>query len=224
VASLVPKISSVVQTPNGSYLLTGSLLTGISEGAAYGDDAQMSTNYPIVSLTQGSNVYYARTYNWSSTGVMQIGKTQTTEFDLPQNLPTGAYSLAVSANGLQSAPYNFNYSSAIVWADFNYGSTGSGSFTDPYSLLDDAINGVPSGGTIEFEGGGATSETLTISKPMNLFAYNGPVTIGNATVSAIVRPLTTAARQPVETTTIVKPAITGSNIQMMVPYRASQPR
>ena len=60
----------------------------------------MSTNYPIVSLVNGSNVYYARTHNWSSTGVMQTGKTATTEFDPPLNLPSGTYSLYVSANGL----------------------------------------------------------------------------------------------------------------------------
>src|SRR5205085_2531056 len=37
--------------PSNVYTLTGTQLTGISEGAAYGDDAEMSTNYPIVKLT-----------------------------------------------------------------------------------------------------------------------------------------------------------------------------
>ncbi len=50
-----PTIASI--TGSGTALapatLTGTQLTGISEGAAYGDDAEMSTNYPIVQLDVG---------------------------------------------------------------------------------------------------------------------------------------------------------------------------
>jgi hypothetical protein len=88
--------------------LTGTLLNGISEGAAYGDDAQMNSNYPLLRLTDGSgNVYYARTYNWSSTGVMTGTNVETTEFTLPANLPQGTYSLVVVANGIGSDPELF---------------------------------------------------------------------------------------------------------------------
>ncbi|NOU08308.1 MAG: M48 family metalloprotease, partial [Hyphomicrobiaceae bacterium] len=51
-------------------LWSGSSSPTATEGAAYGDDWQMSTNYPLVRLTSGGGtVYYARTFNWSSTGV-----------------------------------------------------------------------------------------------------------------------------------------------------------
>jgi len=64
-----PTISSITHNSDGSYLLTGTLLNGFSEGAAYGDDWQMATNRPLVRFTDSSgNVYYARTFNWSSTG------------------------------------------------------------------------------------------------------------------------------------------------------------
>ena len=64
-----PTITSITAKIAGvSYLLTGTKLNGISAGAAFGDDAQMDSNYPLVRLTDsGGNVYYARTYNWSST-------------------------------------------------------------------------------------------------------------------------------------------------------------
>jgi hypothetical protein len=102
-AAGTPTISNISANADGSYTLTGTLLNGICEGAAYGDDRQMATNYPIVRLSSGSNVYYAKTYGWSSTGVMTGSTSQTTKFLLPPGLPAGNYSLVVVANGNASA-------------------------------------------------------------------------------------------------------------------------
>ena len=41
----------------------------------------------------GGNVYYARTYNWSSTGVATGSTPVTTEMTVPAGLPKGAYLL-----------------------------------------------------------------------------------------------------------------------------------
>ncbi|HZR16773.1 MAG TPA: putative Ig domain-containing protein [Verrucomicrobiae bacterium] len=111
-----PAIYSLSENFNGSYHLTGTNLTGISEGAAYGDDLQMDCNYPLVRLTNSvsGNVYYARTFNWTSTSVQTRNKVIATEFVLPQNLPAGTYSLVVVANGNPSAPTNFTYSPATI--------------------------------------------------------------------------------------------------------------
>src|SRR5205823_5265967 len=49
--SAKPAIISLSTNSDGSYHLTGTLFNGISEGAAYGDDAQMDSNYPLVRLT-----------------------------------------------------------------------------------------------------------------------------------------------------------------------------
>jgi FKBP-type peptidyl-prolyl cis-trans isomerase 2/regulation of enolase protein 1 (concanavalin A-like superfamily) len=102
--SAVPTISSIAPTGGGSYLLTGTGLNGISEGASYGDDAGMSSNFPIVQLTDPSgNVYYARTYNWTP-GVATASAQVTTDFALPAGLPANTYMVSVIANGVASAP------------------------------------------------------------------------------------------------------------------------
>jgi hypothetical protein len=103
-----PTISNITQNADTSYHLTGTLLNGISEGAAYGDDAQMNGNYPLVRVTNPSgNIYYERTYNWSSTGVMTGNTTVTTEFTNSAALSPGTYSLVVVANGISSDPFSF---------------------------------------------------------------------------------------------------------------------
>src|ERR1019366_1792515 len=71
-------------------------------GAGYGDDWQMASNYPIIRLTNATNVYYARTFNWNSTGVQRGSAPDTTLFSLPVGLPYDTYSLAVIANGISS--------------------------------------------------------------------------------------------------------------------------
>jgi hypothetical protein len=107
-----PTINSITPNLDGSYHLTGQLLNGISEGAAYGDDAQMNSNYPLVRMTNtvSGAVYYARTYNWSSTSVMTSNRTLTTEFALPAGLPVGNYNLVAVANGIASDPFAFSTS------------------------------------------------------------------------------------------------------------------
>jgi len=63
----------------------------------------MDSNYPLIRMTNvtTTNIYYARTFKWNSTGVMTGAKIVTTEFTLPTALPVGTYSLVVTANGLR---------------------------------------------------------------------------------------------------------------------------
>ena len=101
-----PTISGIVQTSSTSYVLSGTQLTGISEGASYGDDAEMSTNYPIVRVTNTltGKVTYARTTGWTP-GVATGNKVVTVNFDLPSDFATGGnFSVVVVANGLSSLP------------------------------------------------------------------------------------------------------------------------
>jgi hypothetical protein len=111
-----PGIGSITQNADGSYHLTGTNLNGITEGAAYGDDEQMDSNYPLVRLTNSisGNVYFGRTYNWNSTSVQTGSRVVTTEFVLPQSFPAGTYSLSVVANGNPSQPTNFVYSPPTI--------------------------------------------------------------------------------------------------------------
>ena len=108
-AAAQPVITSVTQNADGSYLLAGTQLNGISEGSCYGDDNQNPTNYPIVSLTSGANVYYARSYNWSRTSVATGSTPVTTSFTLPAGLPAGAYNVSVIANGIASNPLSMTF-------------------------------------------------------------------------------------------------------------------
>jgi len=107
-----PVINSITENADGSYHVTGTGLNGISAGAAYGDDEQMNSNYPLIRMTNNvtGNVYYARTYNWNSTSVETGSKILTTEFTLPPGLPAGTYSLVATANGNSSDPTTFAYS------------------------------------------------------------------------------------------------------------------
>lgn len=114
-----PAILSISTNSIGSYHLVGTLLNGISAGAAYGDDAQMDSNYPIIRMTNSSGVYYLRTFNWNSTGVMTSNLPVSTEFTVPTNVPAGAYSLFVIANGISSGPVAFVYDLPVLHATHN---------------------------------------------------------------------------------------------------------
>ena len=173
-----PGITSLTQNADGSFHLTGTGLNGISEGAAFGDDAQMDSNYPLIRMTNSSsgNVYYARTYNWSSTSVMTGNKVVSTEFTLPPVLANpGTYSLVVVANGISSDPVTFY---GPVWVQYGLSDPGNGTYNRPYNTLAQGTNAVPLGGTILFKYPGSTPEKPRLSKPMIIGAVGGPATIG----------------------------------------------
>ncbi|HXB12885.1 MAG TPA: SprB repeat-containing protein, partial [Bacteroidia bacterium] len=105
----IPVVNSVYQTTCGAnFFITGKLFNGISEGAAFGDDWQMSTNYPLVRLSNGTNTYYCKTTNWNRIGAVQTDSLEdTAQFALPAGLPPGNYSLYVVVNGFPSSPFPF---------------------------------------------------------------------------------------------------------------------
>jgi hypothetical protein len=173
-----PAICSITANGNGSYHLIGTKLNGHSEGAAYGDDAQMDSNYPLVRVTDGSgNVYYLPTYNWSSTSVQTGNNPVSTEFFAFQGLtPAASYSLVAVANGISSDPVTFY---GPVWVDLNSGNPFQfGNYDFPYHTLAQGISAVPNTGTINFKTAGSISSPMTLSKPMTIVAIGGPVTIG----------------------------------------------
>lgn len=83
--------------------ITGVRFNGISQANSYGDDRQSATNFPLVRLTQAAGkVQYLRTFGFSSMGVATGNTNVTTEVDVPADLPTGSWDLAVIANGIAS--------------------------------------------------------------------------------------------------------------------------
>lgn len=172
-----PAVQSLSYDANGSLHLTGTLFNGISQGAMFGDDAQQDSNYPLVRFVDGSgDVYYGRSYNWSSTGVMTGSKVVSTEVVVPPEVldSFGSYSLEVVANGNPSAPFSYQ---GPVWVNFSAFGYQDGSESYPFSTLAAGVSAVTAGGAIYVEPG-SSSETLTISKPMTIVAFGGPATIG----------------------------------------------
>jgi hypothetical protein len=88
------------------YAVKGTQFNGLSEGAAYGDDAQAATNYPLVRITNNGtgHVFYARTKNHSTMGVATGNAIVTTHFKVPVGIELGASQLQVVANGIDSNP------------------------------------------------------------------------------------------------------------------------
>jgi hypothetical protein len=173
-----PTIQSITANLNGSFHLVGTLLNGLSQGASYGDDLQMDSNYPLVRLTDNvtGNIIYGRTFNWSSTSVRTGNKLVSTEFIIPDTIYNNGASLVVVANGVASDPVSFPQA---FWVDFNYtGSIQNGSFGFPYRRLTNGVSAVPSGGTILIRSAGHSAETTKIIKAMKINSPNGPAVIG----------------------------------------------
>ncbi|MCX6273813.1 MAG: T9SS type A sorting domain-containing protein [Bacteroidetes bacterium] len=113
-AAAKPTINTVDQTGCATFSITGTLFNGINEGTCYGDDWQMATNYPLIRLRSGGNVYYARSYNWNRTDVMTGSLADTADFTLPVSLPGGDYWLEVVVNGVASDSFLFHPPSQTV--------------------------------------------------------------------------------------------------------------
>jgi hypothetical protein len=101
----ITSLSSTTLAAGRTYTLSGRQLAGLDQGAAYGDDVQDNTNFPLVRITNSATgvVTYARTFDWSSVSVAP-GTHSSTSFTLPPGTPTGSSTLVVVANGIASAP------------------------------------------------------------------------------------------------------------------------
>lgn len=161
-----PAITSApsVVGPGDTYTVSGTLFNGFSQGAAYGDDAQMDTNYPLVRITNtgSGHVFYARTHDHSSMGVEAVGAVdvRSTSFDAPSGLELGASTLVVVTNGIPSQPFSITVEPATALSVT--GATSS-EFDDPAAVqaqLTSGGVGVP-GKTVNFALGGVGCSGVT---------------------------------------------------------------
>ena len=110
-AAWLPQILSVPTTVKRgqTYVVSGLNFNGFSQGAAYGDDTQGATNYPLVQITNrvSGQVYYARTHDHSTMGIAYTS-TASTNFDVPGKIETGVSDLRVVCNGIASLPVTVN--------------------------------------------------------------------------------------------------------------------
>jgi len=107
-AAWAPTITSVPAsvTRGSTYKISGEQFNGLSQAAAFGDEFQTATNYPLVRITNTStgHVFYAKTHNHSTMAVATGSATVSTNFDVPASMETGASTLEVVANGIPSSP------------------------------------------------------------------------------------------------------------------------
>lgn len=95
-------------TRGSTYKISGTQFNGLSQAAAFGDEYQTATNYPLVRITNNAtgHVFYARTHDHSTMGVATGAAIVSTNFDVAAGTETGASSLVVVANGIPSKAVN----------------------------------------------------------------------------------------------------------------------
>ena len=88
-----------------SYQVFGIRFNGVTQGAAFGDDVQAATNFPLVRITnlKTNHVFYSRTHDHSSMAVASDDLVST-HFDVPKAQEPGFGLLQVVANGIASDP------------------------------------------------------------------------------------------------------------------------
>jgi hypothetical protein len=85
--------------------VSGTQLAGRSQGAAYGDDFQDNTNYPLVRITNDATgvVTFAPTSGETTLSIAP-NVPSSANFTVPAATPTGASTLQVIGDGIASAP------------------------------------------------------------------------------------------------------------------------
>jgi hypothetical protein len=160
-------------TPGSTYPISGTLFTGFSEGAMYGDDSQASTNYPLVRITNigTGHVFYARTHGHSRMGVVAVGDPTvvTTNFDAPAGMEAGPSELVVVVNGIPSVAVIINRTPTTTTVDAATG---------------DYHDGVTLRATVEPAGVTGTVEFFVDGASIGLGAYNSAT--GVATINYLI--------------------------------------
>ncbi|HVV64327.1 MAG TPA: hypothetical protein VHC42_02575 [Rhizomicrobium sp.] len=99
----IKKVKSSLTVGSSNNKISGVGFNGVTYGGYYGDDAQTSSNYPLVRFTNTSSghVCYAKSHDYA-TGVSD-GSVTSAKFDIPNSCETGASTLEVVVNGVASA-------------------------------------------------------------------------------------------------------------------------
>jgi hypothetical protein len=104
----ITAVSPFLRT-GSTHKLHGLQLNGLSQGAAYGDDVQAATNYPLVRIINAvtGHIFYARTFDHSTMGIgLEDDLVSSTHFTVPSasEIEAGRSYLYVVANGIASEP------------------------------------------------------------------------------------------------------------------------
>jgi hypothetical protein len=103
-----PTITAVATDllPATDYFLEGTQLNGLTTSSSYGDECNVSTNYPLVRLTYtgSGHVAYMRAHDPSTMGIATGATIVSTRFEVPATAEKGPAKLEVVANGIASDP------------------------------------------------------------------------------------------------------------------------
>jgi len=102
-APVITKFPATV-TRGSTYSISGKQFNGLSQAAAFGDEFETATNYPLVRITNSTtgHVFYAKTHDHSTMAVATGSQIVSTRFDVPADVETGTCTLQVVANGIPS--------------------------------------------------------------------------------------------------------------------------
>ena len=228
-AASQPTISGVADNHDGTFTLTGTQLNGISEGADFGDDAGVATNYPIIQLssTDGSgHVYYAKTFNWSSTGVATGSAAVSTEFSTAAFMPYGTYNLTVIANGIASAPVSFTGGVVGPSADLAVTNNGPTTSTEgsnvTYSLTVTNNGPTAATGVVLTDTLDANLKYVSATKSQGSFTHSGStITFSFGTVAVGQTVTATVTAQATEDGNLTNSASVASSLSDANPYNNS---
>lgn len=206
-----PTITSAPSSinPGSTYSISGTQFNGLSQGSAYGDDLQNSTNYPLVRIVNNAtgHVFYAKTHDHSTMGVATGSTSVSTNFDVPSGTETGASQLFVVANGIPSAAFavtvgggtgDFSLSANPTSVSVAQGGSGASTITSTVTggfntAVVLSASGQPAGVTVSFS---PTSITGTGTSTMTL-AVASTTAVGNYTIT-----VTGTAGSTTHTTTV----------------------
>ena len=178
----LPTITSVTPfaSPGNTYSLSGTQLSGLSQGAAYGDDVQGATNYPMVQITNSisNHVFYATTSNYSTFSIAP-GQSGTTSFALPAEVEQGPSTLSVVTNGVASSSVAINIQRSLYahYPHFNKADntdilwrSRTGGLIDVWEMNGGSVNAIATAGLLtngwqiaavgDFNGDGVTDIAL----------------------------------------------------------------
>ena len=176
-AAGVPVIDSVATNGPGLLWLTGTGFGGLTQGASYGDDAQMDSNFPLVQFVDANGVIrYGFSELWSDN--VQAGSAVSAVMCV---MPPGASlndTIRVTVNGSVSSGVHYPlWGGYTNWVDFNYSGFSLGVLPFPWKTMADAVSFATPGTVISVKAGsGATP--INITKPVRIVSSGGTAHIG----------------------------------------------
>jgi hypothetical protein len=111
---VVSSVSSTTLTPKTTYTVSGTQLSGLTQGQQWGDEWEAATNYPLIQVTNKAthHVFYATAFGVNTTSI-KPGTPSTANFTLDPSVENGDSSLKVIASGFASSPVDVKVTGGV---------------------------------------------------------------------------------------------------------------